>query len=262
VSEFGAPDNFNAYAHYYDLFYADKEYKAEATYVNHLLGEHERAVNSVLELGCGTGRHAVHFAEAGMHVHGIDRNADMLVRARHGVEGLRPALRERVTFSMGDVRTVRVDRKFDAAVSLFHVMSYQTSEQDIDATLETAAAHVHPGGVFVFDFWHGPAVLTDRPCVRVKRVEDEHLSVTRIAEPVLHQEVDVVDVHFQVFVRDNASGAITEFREKHPMRYYFLPYLRAKLAAHGFDRTAFRGWLGDHEPSLASWYAVALARRG
>ena len=50
----------------------------------------------------------------------------------------------------------------------------------------TAAKHLKPNGVFIFDFWYGPGVLTDPPVVRLKRLENEEIEVLRIAEPVMH----------------------------------------------------------------------------
>ena len=254
-------ESFAGYARYYDLFYGDKDYRAEARYVSGLLARHDSPVRSVLELGCGTGRHAAYIAEGGVAVHGIDRSPEMVALANDRAASLAPALRERLSFSQGDARSVRLDRELDAAIALFHVVSYQTSEHDLDATLATAATHVRPGGVFLFDFWYGPAVLADPPRVRVKRVEDDVVHATRIAEPVVREDSDVVEVHYDIFVRTKATGAIRELRELHPMRYYFEPALRTKLVEHGFDRVDFYTWLTDQPPTTGAWSVVAVARR-
>ncbi len=253
-------DNFSGYARYYDLLYADKDYAAETSYIARLLAAHDREIRTVLELGCGTGRHALQLAERGLTVHGIDRAPDMVALAGDRAARSSRDVRARASFAEGDARSVRVGRKFDGVVALFHVVSYLSTERDVDAAFETAAAHLAPGGLFAFDFWYGPAVLTDRPTVRVKRVEDDAIHVTRIAEPVLRQEADIVDVNYQVYVRDKATGSISELSETHPMRYYFQPYLRDKLSRNGFEQVAFRAWMTDQAPSFGSWYAVALAR--
>ena len=43
--------------------------------------------------------------------------------------------------------------------------------------LATARSLVAPGGIFIFDFWYGPAVLADPPAVRIKRLENERMKV-------------------------------------------------------------------------------------
>jgi SAM-dependent methyltransferase len=249
----------SAYAQFYNLFYKDKDYAAEAAYVLRLLSRDAVAPANILELGCGTGGHAVPLARSGARVHGIDRSAAMVSRAAE--QALPADLRARLTFSQGDLRDVRLDGRFDAAISLFHVFSYQTSDEDLHAAFATAATHVKPGGTFLFDFWFGPGVLSDPPVVRVKKVENDEAHVTRIAQPTLRPDIDVVEVHYDLFRRTRATGVISHFEETHRMRYMFLPSLRAMLARHGFERVEFYGWLTDDPPTTLPWYVVAVARR-
>ena len=81
--------------------------------------------------------------------------------ARLGGANLPPD--ERVSFDIGDVRTVRFDQKFDAVAALFHVMSYQVTDSDLTETIRTASSHLAVGGVFLFDCWYGPAVADVPP---------------------------------------------------------------------------------------------------
>ena len=69
---------FNYYAVYYDLLYKGKDYKAETEYVGRLLEEKGITTGSILELGCGTGKHAEQFAEIGYSVHGIDLSLEII----------------------------------------------------------------------------------------------------------------------------------------------------------------------------------------
>ncbi|HEY2400385.1 MAG TPA: class I SAM-dependent methyltransferase, partial [Steroidobacteraceae bacterium] len=56
---------FDAYAAYYDLLYRDKDYPGEARYVQSLLRRHGVSDGDLLELGCGTGRHAEQLVRLG-----------------------------------------------------------------------------------------------------------------------------------------------------------------------------------------------------
>ncbi len=244
---------FNHYAAYYDLLYRDKDYVGEAAFVAALLKKHAPAARRILELGCGTGRHAILLAERGYEVCGIDQSPGMLSSAGQRLAALPPDIATRLQFREGDLRSVRVPEKFDAVISLFHVISYQTSNDDLDAAFATARAHLAPGGVFLFDVWYGPAVLTDRPAVRVKRLEDERIRVTRIAEPTLHPNQNRVDVHYDIQVEDRATGRVEVRRELHPMRYFFKPELDDRLMAHGFTPRAMAEWMTDREPGWDTW---------
>jgi SAM-dependent methyltransferase len=250
---------FDAYARYYDLLYRQKDYAAEAAYVDSLLRRYEVPGRRLLELGCGTGRHATELASLGYTIHGIDRSDVMLeeaeMRARDNA-----ALASRLTFSSGDVCSVRLDQKFDAAISLFHVMSYQTSDEAVAGMCETARRHLVDGGLFLFDCWYGPGVLTDPPTVRVARMTDEAIQVTRVAEPTVDTTASTVDVRYGMFVRDSTTGQVSEIKESHLMRYLFVPELRGFLTRAGFEPVTFGEWMTDRAPSAGTWNLCVVSR--
>lgn len=251
---------FNAYAKYYDLLYKGKEYSVEAEYVISLLKSHLGGVKRVLELGCGTGAHAEMLARMGVYVHGVDLSAEMLARAEARKASLPAEIAARLTFSHGDVRSVRMETTYDAVISLFHVMSYQTSSADLKLTFETAAAHLAKGGVFLFDFWYGPAVLLQRPEVRAKRLADDDVVVTRIAEPVMYPNENIVDVNYSMFIEDKTTNTIHQVVESHRMRYLFLPEL-VELRGSKFRELSNHAWLLNKAPGADSWGVVQMLER-
>jgi len=251
---------FGDYAAYYDGLYRDKDYRAEAEFVLGLVRQNCPGAQSLLELGCGTGSHAEHLSAAGVRVHGIDSSAPMLELARARQQRLPCEIAGRLMFSHGDVRHMRIGETFDAAVSLFHVVSYQVSNQDLRDCFATARRHLKPGGVFVFDCWYGPAVLTDHPTVRVRRWQDDRSSVTRIAEPTLHPNENTVEVKYTIFVHSRASGETRVLEELHRMRYLFGPEVEALAAVAGLEMIEARAWMSQNEPGLDSWNACFVVR--
>jgi len=251
---------FADYAPYYDGLYREKDYRAEAAFVLDLARQHCPRAQSFLELGCGTGSHAEHLSAAGVQVHGVDCSAPMLELARARQQRLPREVAGRLMFSHGDVRHLRISETFDAAVSLFHVVSYQVSNQDLRDCFATAKRHLKPGGVFVFDCWYGPAVLTDPPSVRVRHWEDAATSVTRIAEPTLHAKENIVDVNYTLFVRNRANAATKILKELHRMRYLFHPEVEMLASAAGLVMTEARAWMSDREPDRDSWNACFVIR--
>jgi SAM-dependent methyltransferase len=251
---------FAAYAAYYDLLYRDKNYDGEAEYVATILRETADNVHFILDLGCGTGAHATALARAGYEVHGVDLSSHMLAAAEERKRREPTGVARALSFSDGDVRTVRLDRKFDAVISLFHVFSYQTSNDDLRAVFETALAHLRPGGILLFDCWYGPAVLTIRPAITVKRLEDDVLAVTRIAEPFLDVNANTVRVDYDVIVTDKATAATHRIAESHLMRYLFTPEVRAVCSSVGAEFVDAFEWMGGAAPSSSSWAACYVAR--
>ena len=73
----------DSYAATYDTVYAEKNYAAECKAVENLIAKFGRGeIRKMLDLGCGTGRHAVIFAGDGFDVTGVDQSEPMVARAR------------------------------------------------------------------------------------------------------------------------------------------------------------------------------------
>lgn len=245
---------FDLYSAYYDLLYQDKDYGAEVGYVASLVKAHHPAAKSLLDVGCGTGKHAALLKGHGLDVSGVDLSDTMLETARQNHPD--------ILFHAGDARHVRLGRKFDVVTSLFHVASYQTANRDFASYLATAKAHLNPGGIFIFDFWYGPGVLTDPPRVRIKRMQNDQIKVTRIAEPTLNSLANIVDVRFQVLIENRLNGESREVVETHPMRYFFAPEIAYFLKQGGLDLEQTVGWMSQTAPAQDSWYACVVARLG
>lgn len=251
---------FAGYSRYYDLLYRDKDYEAETRWVAALLGRHVPDARSILEIGSGTGLHASKLAALGYEVTGVDRSEGMLRAAASRKTEVEPEVASRLLFAHGDAQSFRLGRTFDAVISLFHVMSYQASNDALAAAFATARAHLAPGGVFVFDCWYGPAVIRQWPAVTVKELSDDETHVRRVAEPVIHAATNVVDVNYTVTVTDRITGASDVLNETHTMRYLFTPEIELALRAAGMKLVESRGWLSDAEPDFFTWGACFTGR--
>ena len=137
-------NSFKEYSQYYDLLYRNKEYVEEVDYVVRVLQGLRKSECSLLDMGCGTGKHAALLQERGFAVTGVDISDTMLEQARRNFG-------EMADFIKSDIRGLNLDRTFDVIISLFHVISYQVSDEDLDATFNSVFRHLNPGGYFIFD---------------------------------------------------------------------------------------------------------------
>ena len=249
---------FGSYSRYYNLLYKDKDYQGEAEYIAGLIRKYSGGkAKSLIDVGCGTGNHDVLLARMGFEVDGVDRSEFLIEVGRRRAEGL-----GNVRFHLGDATSFRLGKKADAVVSLFHVMSYQTTNAELKASFASAYEHLNPGGIFVFDFWYGPGVLSDAPALRVKKMEDEAIRVIRVATPEVHANRNVVDVNYEVLIEDKAGGKLERLNETHHMRYLFKPELDFMLESAGFKTLDFLAWMApDREPGLSTWNACIVAAK-
>lgn len=248
---------FGDYALYYNLFYRDKPYEEESAFVLSLLEAYGTMPRTALDLGCGTGRHAQALARRGIAVTGVDMSETMVSMGRRDLsagDGL-------VDLEVGDARSARLGTRFDAVVSLFHVLSYQLTEADCIAFMRTAAAHLDPGGLFLADFWYGPGVLRLRPEEREKILEEGDCLVERKATPTLDTTRDQVAVRYDIRLKLRASGRESAFSEEHRMRYWFLPELRHLAGEANLKPLADGAWLKTDAPTEGDWAAWMLFRK-
>ena len=92
---------------------------------------------SALDIGCGTGRHLDALAGTVAECWGVDLLESNVAYAR--------AVRSRLHVVQGDMRTVRLGRVFDLVTSFGNALSYALTDADLARTVETYAAHAHPG---------------------------------------------------------------------------------------------------------------------
>jgi SAM-dependent methyltransferase len=257
----GAISNFQKYSAYYDLLYRDKDYAAEADYVARAVRSASPGVRSILELGSGTGRHGRLLAALGFIVHGIERSADMVAMANAAPAPPAAATGGSFTCEVRDVRSANLGRTFDAVIALFHVISYQTTNEDLQAVFHVAAHHLPLGGVFLFDVWHGPAVLMERPTERIKIVTDDRFEVTRTARPELDSNRNTVKVTFEMECKDRQSGDVVRFSEEHLMRYLFSTEIELLARSCSMRILTTEEFLTGRPPSPSTWGVAYLLQK-
>ena len=136
----------------------------------------------VLEYGVGSGRVALPIARAGLPVTGIDLSSAMIGNLREKLREELPALRRRFSLRLGDMRKVRLRRKFKLITAPFNVVLHLYSYEDFQQFLERVADHLAPGGFFVFDF--------SRPLVKdLVRSPQRELKAPKFRDPATGQTV-------------------------------------------------------------------------
>lgn len=249
-------ETFQDYAYYYNAFYKDKDYAKEARQIDEILKKYGKNIHSVINYGCGTGKHDIELSRIGYSCTGIDLSETMIEVAKQNSKNEE----KKIDFSVADIRKFEPEKKYDAVISLFHVMSYQNSNEDIRAAFQSARKALERDKLFLFDLWYGPGVLTDPPVVRVKEVEDDQYRLIRIARPVMCDERNIVDVNYEVLIIDKKTNITKTIKEVHSMRYFFRPELEILLQQAGFELMANIDCNTLEETDYNSWTSYFIAK--
>jgi hypothetical protein len=133
--EAATPRLYTDLAGWFHLLTAPSEYVGEASRYRQLL-DSAGPVRTVVEFGSGGGNNASHL-KAHFQMTLVDVAPDMLRLS----ESINPECEHVV----GDMRSVRLDRRFDA-VFIHDAINYMTTQEDLRGALETAFVHLRPGG--------------------------------------------------------------------------------------------------------------------
>lgn len=246
--------NFNLYSKYYDLLYKDKDYEAEAGYVADTIKELIPDAESILELGCGSGSHAEFLCKEGFVVTGIERSEPMLNAAQSkNIKGF--------SCIQSDIACYQLDKKFDVAISLFHVLNYLTTNEDLFKCFKLTNQHLVDGGIFLFDIWYSPAVYLQKPETRIKRMQDTDTEIVRIAESTMVVNSNVVEVNFEVMIKDRHTGKTDVLKEKHPMRHFSRPEIELFASQTGFELVRIEEFLSRNEPGSDTWGICCVLKK-
>ena len=251
-------DVFDRYAQYYDLFYRDKSYADEVNYVDALIKKYAVGETAtILDLGCGTGGHAVLLAQKGYHVTGVDRSDTMLAVAQ---EKKRQA-EVSVELQKGDIRTVDLRQRYDVAIAMFAVMGYQTTNEALEKALLNTAKHLNPDGLLIFDAWFGPAVIAQKPRDKILIIEKGSGSVIRLTRPNLDIVSQMVNVNFTVLHIEN-DAILNHVDEMHKMRFFFAQELEFMFKKTGYRAVGMHPFMKlEGELTANDWNMAVIARK-
>ncbi len=216
--------SFQLFNNYYDLLYHEKNYEEETKYVTGLIKNFKLNSYNFLELGSGTGNYSKHLSDQGYKITGIEKNENMVALAKaKAIPNFEPVV--------GDITTFSVKKKFDVVVSLFHVISYLTENSKVISCFKQVYKHLKKNGIFIFDVWYTPAVYAQQPRNNIKRIDTDDYEITRIAEPLVNCEENVVQVNYQMIVKNKITRKHEVLNETHSMRHFSSPEIKmmAKL---------------------------------
>lgn len=132
-------------AHYEDATYYAHTYRDRIDDIAYYVERAAEHGGPILEYGCGEGRITLPLAERGFSVTGIDHSDAMLAALRAKAPGKKVQLRR------GDMRKVRLRKKFPLVICAFNTFLHLYTREDVEQFLGRVKEHLTPRGTFIFD---------------------------------------------------------------------------------------------------------------
>ncbi len=247
------------HAEYYDTIYAEKPYAQEAAVVHACLQKYASGkITRLLELACGTGRHAFELEKLGYQVVATDYSKDLLAVAERNAK----ELKSKIDFRYQDIREISLpDEPFDAAYCLFDSIGYVQSNQAMQQVLAGVHRHLRENGLFIFEFWHAAAMLRNYEPRRERRWKTKSGELVRVSSTRLDVPKQLAEVTYE-FQEVGADGRKETFSETQVNRYFLVQEMVLFLESRGFEPL---DWLAAYQLEQPitedTWHILAIARR-
>jgi SAM-dependent methyltransferase len=217
------------YAYYYNAIHAQKDYSAEAKKISNFI-DTEFSKNDfvdVLDFGCGTGKHLheLSLITSRLRLFGYDKSDFMVSEAKNNFPNL--------VFSteLNDLTSA-----FDLVYSLFDVINYQVTNQEVITFLSNMNKKCKIGGYIILDSWNYTAIMNDPPGNRTREFKCDGNDFARLVEVSTESDYRITEIDISIIESVDKSLVLTE---RHSIRAFETEELRELVIASGFENIQF-----------------------
>ena len=244
------------YSKIYDFLYTKKNYTKETNLIKKILRKYLPKSKSLLDLGCGTGKYSNLMTKLKLDVVGVDRSSSMLNIAKKYYKK-----NKRLSFVKSSIQNINLKKKFDIISALFHIFSYNTSENEIDKFFSKSYLHLNKNGILIFDFWYESGVFNLQFPLKVREVDNSKYKILRITHSKWYKKINQVFDIMNCIVLNKKNKKVSKFKETHKMRYFNLKTIKKKLIENKFQFLESLDLQTGKPISTKSWGALVVAKK-
>lgn len=153
---------YESLVQWYEDLYCDKfQTEKELHFLEEILKRYKK--KTILDVGCGTGRHVIGLVKRGFDAYGLDKSKEMITIAKNKIND------GEKRFFVKDMRKISSDKRFDVILSMFTTFAYLTNPEDILTTLKNFYKILDKKGILLLDtvyLW---------PLIAIGKFSGEHI---------------------------------------------------------------------------------------
>jgi ubiquinone/menaquinone biosynthesis C-methylase UbiE len=225
-------DEFSLEAKIYDKIWGRYDYDADVRFLDELFRTHN--CRSIIDIGCGTGNHALKLSKLGYDITGLDVSSAMLEKAKEKDR------MGKIKFIQGNMKKLEVPiprgRKFDAAICLGAAISHMTTNKNMKTFLNGLHTMLKKDGLFIFDARNAKKINEDYlNKLRLEHViTEDKLQLLFLTYNTRHPRNRNVIIWRPICVMNDDGKVDLQIRE-HALRWFHFPKLQRMLAENHFE---------------------------
>ncbi|HNI26153.1 MAG TPA: class I SAM-dependent methyltransferase [Leptospiraceae bacterium] len=213
--------------YYYEIEKHSRNFRHEIDFLNEVFQAY--GVNSVLDLGCGTGEHLAELQKMGFQITGIDSSREMVKVSKKRFPGIN--VRE------GRIQKFHSEIQHDAVICLYGTFNYLIENIDLQNSFQSIRNALKSGGVLFLDIWNAV------PLQKIKRKPIAPVSLSKVGETLIRRNRGF-------FLRSSSEDSVSDqtlielnfvfdmnkklINDRHIMRVFNLNEIRDHLENAGF----------------------------
>ncbi len=225
-------DKFGKY--YNEIYSSFYDYKLECDNLEIMFKRFCKSrPKEILDIGCGTGTHAIELARRGYKLTGIDVSKVMIEKAKDKAKNANL----NIDFRVMDMRSMALNSKFDVAICLFGGFGYMLTNKDLKGFFKGLKSLLAKNSIFVFEFWN---VKEIKPGFRSWiKAEDEkkETKLIRLNESKFDAKSKILTLSMEFFVF-NKTKLLDSFTETHKLRCFDVLEIEEFLKDNNFNLLA------------------------
>jgi len=209
--------------YYFTIEEAGRRFQEEIDFLRDLFRRHK--IQTVIDMGCGTGEHVKELASLGFQPLGVDASSFMLqianVRYPH------------CEFEVGTMEEYNTRRPSDALICLFGTFNYLLEDEQVTQFLRNSNKNLKQAGLLVLEIWNSDPIhrIKRKPITTVSQVRkgDTAIRRNRGFRMTREDEISLVEVNYIYNLNQK------DLKDRHMMRVFSWPQVESFLLANKFE---------------------------